>query len=388
MIVPKPVRVLFIDHSTGLGGAQRGLFYHIKHLDKSKFLPFAVLPDRGHLFGLLDSIGMDLTILEVKWLKKTTSPVALADYLINLRHVASRLKKLISSETIEIIHTNSISAQIQVGFVKGINDIPTIWHVRDIFSKDILTRFLVRYAASHATKIIAISKAVKNNLVMMGVISEKISVIYNGVDLEIFQQVASDVGTKESVLPSRRLRIGMVGSINPNKAQDVFVQAAHQVSRLAYGVDFLIIGGHFPEHSGFYNKLKEQVKALNLEDKILFVKPDDEIEKMISSLDVLVNITRYKEGLGRTLLEAMALGKPVVGTKIGGIPEVIDASCGYLVEADNPGQLREKLLYLIEDENLRKKMGSAGRNRVVKLFDVKDKTKQIERLYEQVLLNR
>ena len=111
----------------------------------------------------------------------------------------------------------------------------------------------------------------------------------------------------------------------------------------------------------------------------------NDIAELLHSLDLFV-LSSTTEGISLTLLEAMASGLPVVATEVGGNPEVvIDGLTGYLVPAKDPKAMANKLRLLIEDGNLRQKMGVEGRKRVVENFSIKETAKQYEELYNEVL---
>jgi glycosyltransferase involved in cell wall biosynthesis len=380
-------KILFLYDSTVLGGAERSLLYFVKNLNRKKFCPIVVLPDKGFLFRQLDSLDIDVRLMEIRRLRKTVNLFKLFNYLLHLLRVASQLRLLINTEGIKIIHANSLSAQIQVNFVRGIKNIPKIWHVRDVFPHYWSIRLSIKYAALHTTKIVAISKAVRDNLVKMGISENKIIVIYNGIDFGEIKKVSH---TNETV--RRKLKVGgdccivgMIGSISHSKGQDIFIQAAYMVLKEFPDTFFVIVGGYFPENQLYYHQMRQLVEKLRMKEKVIFLEPVEEIEELICSLDIVVNMSREREGLGRSILEAMAFGKPVVGTKIGGIPELVDQDCGILIDSGNVNELFEKLCFLIKDKDLRVKMGENGKKKIEKSFNIKLKVKELEEVFDLVL---
>lgn len=379
-------KILFVHDNTGLGGSEKSLLYLIRNLNRERFSPIVVLPDDGFLFKQLDSSGIDVRLLEIKRLRKTLNPIKLFLYLLHLIRVAYQLRLLINADRVSAIHANSLSAQIQTNFIKGTKDIPKIWNVRDIFPNHLIIRLSARYAASCATRIIAISKAVKNNLRRMGLSEEKIVVIYNGIDLEEVTTVSCSSDTVRRVFKVGKdsCIIGMIGSISYSKGHDIFIQAAQLMLKEFPDLLFVIVGGYFPENALYYQEMRELVEKLHIKDKVLFLEPVEEIEEIISCLDIVVNMSREREGLGRSILEGMALGKAVVGTKVGGIPELVDSDCGILIDSANVSELAEKLCLLIEDKNLREEMGRKGREKVERSFDIKSKARELEEVFDSV----
>lgn len=380
-------KILFLYDSTVLGGAEKSLLYLIKNLNRKKFSPIVVLPDRGFLFRQLDLLGIDVRLMEIRRLRKTANLFKLFNYLLHLLRVAYQLRLLINTEKINIIHANSLSAQIQVNFVRGVKNIPKIWHIRDIFPHHLSIRLSIKYAALYTTKIVAISRAVKDNLVKMGILEDKITVIYNGIDFGEIKKVSHNNETvrRKFKVGSDCYIIGMIGSISYSKGQDIFIQAAHMVLKEFPDTLFVIVGGYFPENLSYYQEMRQLVEKLQMKEKVVFLDPVEEIEELICSLDIVVNMSREREGLGRSILEGMALGKPVVGSKIGGIPELVDEDCGILIDSENVNELFEKLCFLIKDRNLMIKMGENGKKKIEKSFNIKLKVKELEGVFNSVL---
>lgn len=380
-------KILFLNDSTGLGGSEKSLLGSIKALNRRKFSPIVALPDKGFLFRQLESSGIEVRLMEIKRLRKTINLFKLFAYFLHLLRVASQLRLLIDTEGINIIHANSLSAQIQASFVRGIKDVPKIWHVRDVYPHRLSIRLSARFAALRATRIIAISKAVKDNLEKMGLSEDRITVIYNGIELE---EVGTVSRTREIVRRKFKVAndcciVGMIGSISYSKGQDILIRTAHLVLNEFPDTLFLVVGGYFPENLSYYQKMRQLVEELDMKNEVIFLEPIEEIEELIYSLDIVVNVSREREGLGRSLLEAMALGKPVVGTEVGGIPELVDEDCGILIDSANVGELLEKLCLLIKDKDLRAKMGRNGREKVERLFNMESKVGELEEVFDSVL---
>jgi glycosyltransferase involved in cell wall biosynthesis len=300
--------------------------------------------------------------------------------------VASQLRRLIDAEGICIIHSNSLSAQIQASFVRGRRDLPKIWHVRDVYPLRLSIRLSARFAALRATRIIAISKAVKRNLERMGLSEKRISVIYNGIELQRLETVSRcrETARKEFQVSDDCCIVGMIGSVSYSKGQDVLIRAAPLVLKQFPDTLFLIVGGYFPENLSYYQGMRQLVEELDVKNEVRFLEPVEEVEELICSSDIVVNMSREREGLGRSLLEAMALGKPVVATGVGGIPELVDEDCGILVDSADVTKLLEKLCLLISDKDLRAKMGRNGREKIERSFNIESRIRELEEVFDSV----
>jgi len=129
------------------------------------------------------------------------------------------------------------------------------------------------------------------------------------------------------------------------------------------------------------NDLLHLTKKLNLTDKVIFMEKRADIHQVFASLDVFV-LSSLAEPFGRVLIESMACAKPVVAFRGGGVPEIVqDEKTGFLVAPKDFNGLAEKIIYLLRHDRDRYDFGKAGRQRVKRLFDIKDHAHRIESLY-------
>jgi glycosyltransferase involved in cell wall biosynthesis len=125
---------------------------------------------------------------------------------------------------------------------------------------------------------------------------------------------------------------------------------------------------------------------LGFNDRVIFTGFREDIPEIMAALDIFVSPTLYKEGLSRSILEAMASSKPVITTCLGGNPEVVvDGVTGILIPPKNSLKLADAISELTKDMNRRKDMGKAGRKRIEQLFTIEEATKKTEEIYEELL---
>ena len=133
------------------------------------------------------------------------------------------------------------------------------------------------------------------------------------------------------------------------------------------------------------DSLKNQVRQMGLSDGVIFTGFLEDVPRIIATFDVAV-LPSYFEGMGRVLLEAMAMEKPVVGTSVGGIPDLIEEGVnGYLVSPGNEKELASALLKILDDKNLAMEMGCAGRNKMTERFSAESMVRSIEQVYRELL---
>ena len=229
-----------------------------------------------------------------------------------------------------------------------------------------------RYVVSKISNIIAVSLHVKN--VISDMTQSQISVIQNGIDFEDIHNVQPH---KSIEYPS----ILFVGGLSKVKGIDTLLNAVPIIRKKILNL-CLYVAGSGPEE----NKLKELVKELNIEENVNFLGYVSEIEKYsyYKSADVCVFPSIY-EPFGIVLLEAMACGKPVVASNVGGIPFVVEeGKTGLLFESGNVEDLADKIMTILKNEELREKMGEAGRERAKEVTWDKIAERTVE-VYKEIL---
>jgi glycosyltransferase involved in cell wall biosynthesis len=176
--------------------------------------------------------------------------------------------------------------------------------------------------------------------------------------------------------------VGSVGRFEPVKGYDTLLEAAALLRTRQPKVQFLLAGEGKEE-----SRLKRLAKELRVEDRVFFLGWQQEIPEILSALDLFVLPSR-NEGMGRALVQAMAMGKPIVATRVGGVPEVLgEGEAGLLVPPDDPVQLSQAIEQLLTDRELARKLGEGGKRRAP-AYSAERMVAEIESLYETLLLKK
>lgn len=229
-------------------------------------------------------------------------------------------------------------------------------------------RLAERLLARCTTKIIAISffeklSAVENRIAG----AEKIKVIFNGIDTAAMDAGPCGAGRlrQELGIPADAYIIGMVGRISPQKAPDVFVRAAALVKRQIRNAHFIIVGDGDER-----DKVESLIRAEGLEGCMSITGWTGQPHRYTALFDQACLLSRW-EGFGLVLAEYMALGKPVVATEVGAIPDlVVDGINGILVPKDDAGKAAGAMVRLHDDPALCREFVRAGKERVAVLYDI------------------
>ncbi|MCK5595327.1 glycosyltransferase family 4 protein [bacterium] len=363
-------KMLYLSSSVNLWGARKSLLDILTHLDRKTFSPIVVCSSSGPLTEKLDEIKVPYRIVKMRLWRK-------GKYFPWIPSTVMRLAKLIKKERISLVHSNSHSDAPYGILACRFGKIPVVSHIRDIIQPDKVGKYLLK----HADRLIAVSNAAARAFEDIKNKSEKLVVINNSVDLNNFKSSGDIRG--ELNISGDDIVIGIVGQISRLKGHDVFLKAASIILKKNKSVKFLIIGEVRRERDqGLCEPL---ISKLNLGKNVIFTGYRDDIANVMSSIDILAFPT-LKESFGRSAIEAMALGKPVVASDVGGVPEiVIDGKSGILVSPGSPEELADGLLELINDKKKREDMGSEGLKVVREKFDIKHMMNRIEDVYKSFL---
>jgi glycosyltransferase involved in cell wall biosynthesis len=288
-----------------------------------------------------------------------------------------KILKNINNYEIDLIHANGSRCMIYGGIAGRLKGIPVIWHVR-IVERD---RLLDRFLAGLASRIIVISNSVNNRFIYLKN-KEKIRVVYNGVDISDFTPDEASGGSirSEFSIGAEEIIIGTISQFIPMKGLEFFIEAAKFVVEKVNNVKFLIVGKRVGDDT-YERKLKGLVKDLGIENKVIFTGYRNDIKNVIASMDIFV-LASIGEGFGRVLIEAMALKKPIVAAKSGGIPEIVsDGETGILVPEKDSLEIASAVIKLIKEKDLGERMGLAGRKRVEEMFTIERHAREIEKQY-------
>lgn len=210
---------------------------------------------------------------------------------------------------------------------------------------------------------------------------EKFATIPSSIPLSLFRSVQVDLTMKrkEWGLQSEGPVIGTVGRLVPIKGHEWLLKAARRVLLELPHAWFVFIGT-----GPLLEELRQLAEALRIHERVRFLGARQDVPECLAALDLFA-FPSLNEGMGRALIEAMAMGLPVVATRVGGIPDIVtDGETGVLVPARDDGALAGALIGLLREPHRMRKMGSAAKQSVDHRFDVPFMVGSIERLYESV----
>ncbi len=306
-------------------------------------------------------------------------------FKLNLSPVITKKMRKILEKNFDIVHCHHAFARLPLTGIHVADkiNIPSILttHTVSLFpDSEYLWRPLsygyprYRLQINKVQKIIAVSKSAKTFIEYFAN-ENKIRVIPNGVDVNRF----SPENKNENV--EKRPTILYMGRLVPKKGVHILIRAMSHVVK-KYPDALLLIGGK----GKMKTFLSSYASTLGLKENVRFLGyvPDSLLPNLYLSSNVFVLPSTTSESFGITLLEAMASGTPVIGSNVGGIPDVIH-DCGLIVEPGNPKKLSDAIITLLDDENLRKKLGKKGRKRVEEKYSWDIVGKNIINVYKEIM---
>jgi glycosyltransferase involved in cell wall biosynthesis len=234
----------------------------------------------------------------------------------------------------------------------------------------------------YVEQFIVVSDSLKKTLIQKrGISSQRVIKIYNGIELDQYHPDA-ECGNlrKQWGIPDHVPLIGAIGRMVWQKGFEYLIEAVPEIMRVVPEAGFLLVGD-----GPLKDKLKVKSEKLKVADRIIFTGFRGDIKDIIAAIDILV-IPSLLEGFPMITLEAMAMGKPIIATRIDGIVEQIsDGEEGILVPPGDPDALAKAIIRVLTDTKSGKTMGVAGRKKVEQEFSVEKMVSETEKVYMSLL---
>lgn len=362
-------RVLHLINTLSVGGAERHLLDLLSHLPRREFeVRVAFFKEEAHearsLVADFRDLGIPVHDLRLQGAGGTVA-------------ATTRLARLTREFTPTIVHTHLYRADLVGTVLRPIVGIPVL--VSTVHNLDFETtyrrwrRFLFA-AYRRANAVVAISHAVRAQLVERGLDPARVTVIHYGVA----------AGDAPEPSPARRpgAVIGTLGRLARQKGHDLLIDAFAKVL-VTHPRAELLIAGHDDE--GLRGELRARAERLGVEGSVSFLGYVDDVRAFLASLDVFVLPSRW-EGFGLVLLEAMSAACPVVATRVGPVPEIVQhGNSGLLVEPGDSSVLAGAIAQLLDNAEHRRVMGRRGRTRALREFSVDRVARETTALYHSLL---
>ena len=365
---PKRVRVVEILATGTNGGAQQHVFGLMTRLDTTHYEASVVSLSAGSAVRKLQRHGVDVTVIDEP--DDLAATAALTAHLALVRP--------------DVIHTHMYRADIvgtraAMALAESRRRRPYI--VSTVHSSRIRShedRELLRRLTPEMDQLIAVSRSIERKIADEHRTGARVRLIYNGVDLQVYDHQGPVTLREEYGLEAGSRIVGVVARLEPEKGHQTLIEAWPHVLREVPDAYLLIVG-----EGSRRDFLEQWASAHKVGHRIVFTGRRDDIPAVTAGLDVAV-LPSWREAQGLSILEAMALSRPVVASDVGGIPEMIqDGVTGLLVEHDNPVALAEAVVRLLKDRPYAETIARAGHDLVHSRFCIELMVKAIEQIYDE-----
>lgn len=404
---PRPVRVLYIESSVGgvMGGSLTGLQHFLRGIDRRQYEPVVVLYENKPVEAELAHAGIPVRIFRKRqrgrhhplqtvgaYRQLRRQPVmstllrsarAHRIFLQETLPAAVSLARLFRQEKPDLIHLcNGFCTNLDGIVAARITGLPCVCHVKGFDRYSWLERWLARSVDLG----ICMTGAVQRHCEQHRISAKRTTVIYDGLDIDGFRPTRDPAETRRRLGISAEVPlVGVVGHIQGWKGQRVVVEAIREVRSILPEIRCLVVGGVHRNGAKYAEEIHRLVKDEALEQNIVFTGVRDDVADLVAAMDVLIHSSVTPEPFGRVILEGMALGKAVVATNIGGVPETMeDGVTGRLVPPGDPKALATALLGLLGNAGVRERLGRNGRSQVLERFTIEHHVRQICGAYTQL----
>lgn len=388
------VRILYVNPTAQLGGAEYSLLDLAASLDRQRFRPTIACLGDGPLVGAAAERGIDVRRLALPDRVARLSLKGIRSGITGLAVAAASSAPLVRelralAKGADIVHTNGNKAHLLGTAAAGRG--PLVWHVRDFWKRGALERGLVRLANIKAGAVIANSSAVHAHLVSMGLSRAIAHAVLNGIDNTRFAPAGPVAPIREEFRWDLRAPvIGIVGMLARWKGQDVLLRAFQQVLARRPDARCVIVGEEIyvtAGQTGFRAELEALAQRLGIAHAVAFAGYRTDPAALMRAMNVIVHASVEPEPFGRVVAEGMACERAVIATDAGGAPEVTGVSGGaaLLVPPRDVEAMASAITRLIDNPLEARRLGVEGRRRVVSLFPVTMYVSRVQAIYEQVL---
>ncbi len=383
------MRILFVHASGDLYGSDRVLWQVVRGLcPEVRASSAVVLPYHGPLVRLLRDTGIRVHVGPLGVVRKALlRPSGVIRFGLDLARSLPFLHSLVRQGHFDLIYSNT-SAVLSGALVAKLTGRPHCWHIHEIIIRPKwFARRLAAFVADTGTLVIANSRQTAANLLALAPrIGSKLRIVHNGAMSEFEAPPPAPTLRSTLGIPSDSLLVGVVGRINRWKGQKVFVQAAAQLAKEYPSARFLVVGSSFRGEEHLERELEQTIRSFSHLAKRFYRMPEQEdVAAVYAALDIVAIPSTEPEPFGLVAVEAMAFGRPVVASRIGALPEVIeDGKSGLLVEPSSPSALATGIRRLLSEPELRRQIGQAGQQRQRILFNEKRFVAELLAVLEQV----
>lgn len=365
------MKILLLHSSSDLYGASKILLGIVHLLKKRDHQVWVVLSEAGPLSAVLTDAGATVIYIRLGILRrKYVTPSGIINRIITIRKAKKQLAELITQLGIDRVYSNT-SGVLAGAFAAAACRVPHIWHIHEIIENPSWFKFLLgKCLQRYAQKIIVVSNAVKKSWQTV-IPEQQLIVVHNGIDYTPYTPI-SPLENHSLASDDNFFIIGMVGRVHYWKGQSYFIEIAGKLHQRYPHLRFVMAGDAFPGYEYLYQSLTNQIQQLQLQDVVRQLGFRNDIPAILQSIQLFILPSQLPDPFPTVILEAMASGKPVVATAMGGALEMIDPGItGDFIPPDAVDKAADIISKWIDKQKCQT-AGLAARDKVLQQFSLEN----------------
>jgi glycosyltransferase involved in cell wall biosynthesis len=393
-----PTKVLYCESNVDgtIGGSHYCLLYLVEGLDRSQFEPTVLFYESHALIPRFQSVAQTVVQaprMPVTWGSQSerrifAMPLAFARRAVNLLKFARRVAHHIAflkNNDIGLVHqNNSITRHRDWMCAALLAGVPCVASERGLNQKyTVVDRFYAR----HLALVIPMSRWIMDHMIHRKVSPANIRVMYDGINPSTIKVARSEETLQKeyNIRPGQPV-IGIIGNIRQWKGQETVIRAMVEVSKAHPDVVCFVVGACTPADKPYMDGLFNLVKEARLEQNIRFTGYQSDPASFVNMMSIVIHASVQPEPFGMVVLEAMAQRKAVIGSRAGGVIEmVLEGKTGYTFPPGDATALAARVIELLSNPDRAKQMGEEGYTRVVSVFTLQRYINEVQTAYRAIL---
>jgi glycosyltransferase involved in cell wall biosynthesis len=403
----RPLSVLYVSDSPTVSGAEIVCLHYLDAFTAPSYRTHFILSDANErLRRELDRRKVSYTAINTfarTPIRTTLNPVHLADFGRAIAQTSRTIARVMREHQVDVVHTTMYPATLyvaaairQLGGSQRHREQPQprpqqqIWHEHNIKQIHPVNRLIYRWVSQTCSHIIGPSDAVMAPLLDAGIDPAKVQTLYNGINLAAFDRRNLDRSNVDrtklrstlGLTTNQQPAIGLFGQMLPRKGHITLIDAAPTILRAFPDARFFFVGAL--ENPPYQEQLQTTLRERALTSAFTFTGWREDVPALMASMDIIIVPTLTPEPAALSLMEAMALQRPLIASKTGGTTElVIDGETGLLFNPGDAATLAQLVERLLADPTLATRLGTAGRARMESCFSLDRHLARVEELYRQ-----
>jgi glycosyltransferase involved in cell wall biosynthesis len=388
--VNEPANILYCESNVDgtIGGSHYCLLSLVENLDRTKFTPTVTFYENHALLSRFRTSAETLVLPRAKTKRWGLGPARRAVNLVKFVQRVFDRAAFLKANSIALVHqNNSVTRHHDWMLGALLRGVPYVVHERGICDR---YSWLDRQLSRRAALVIPMSKAIMDHMVARGISPTNVRVLYDGLDSSRVKPArAQEALRREYGIRDDQPVIGIVGNVREWKGQETVVRALIPALKAHPDAVCFFVGAASAGDEAYQQRLNDLINEAGIAGNVRFTGYQADPASFVNMMSIVMHASILPEPFGMVVLEAMAQGKPIIGSRAGGVVEmVIDGKTGYTFLPGDSAELARRLIELLSDPASAARMGAAGHERLIQSFTIRQFMGGIHEFYRSILSGR